>query len=158
MTPPFHPLIMRVGPERIERSQMILNMRRYQMETFSALMAICAGNSPVPGEFPSQRPVTRSFGVFFDLRLNKRLSKQSWGWWFETLSCPLWRHCDAYCQQDNQEWTSRKDKTNYNTFQHTHLNMSSVVKSSAIFFMFNELRYREKTSQTTKAFICSRVT
>ena len=50
------------------------------------------GNSPVPGEFPAQRPVTRSFDVFFDLRLNKRLSKQSWGWWFETLSGPLWRH------------------------------------------------------------------
>ena len=62
------------------------------METFSALLAIWAGNSPVPGEFPAQRPVTRSFDVFFDLRLNKRLSKQSWDWWFETLSCPLWRH------------------------------------------------------------------
>ena len=74
---------------------------RHQMETFSALLAICAGNSPgtagnspVPGEFPTQRPVTRSFDVFFDLRLNKRLSKQSWGWWFETLSHPLWRHCN----------------------------------------------------------------
>ena len=64
------------------------------METFSALLAICAGNSPAPGEFPAQRPVTRSFEVFFDLHLNKRLSKQSWGWWFETLSCPLWRHCN----------------------------------------------------------------
>ena len=50
------------------------------------------GNSPVPGEFPAQRPVTRSFDVFFDLHLNKRLSKQSWGWWFETLSRPFWRH------------------------------------------------------------------
>ena len=39
-----------------------------------------------PGEFPTQRPVTRSFGVFFDLDLNKRLSKQPWSWWFETLS------------------------------------------------------------------------
>ena len=66
------------------------------METFSALLAICAGNSPVPGEFPAQRPVTRSFHVFFDLRLNKPLSKQSWGWWFETLSRPLWRHCNDY--------------------------------------------------------------
>ena len=46
------------------------------------------------GEFPSQRPVTRSFDVFFDPRLNKWLSKQSWGWWFETSSCPLWRHCN----------------------------------------------------------------
>ena len=66
------------------------------METFSSLLAICAGNSPVPGEFPAQRPVTRSFDVFFDLRLNKRLSKQSWGWWFETLWRPLWRHRNDY--------------------------------------------------------------
>ena len=65
---------------------------RHQMETFCALLAICAGNSPVPGEFPTQKPVTRSFDVYFDLRPNKRLSKQSWGWWFETLSCSLWRH------------------------------------------------------------------
>ena len=50
---------------------------RHQMETFSALLAICAWNSPVPGEFPTQRPVTRSFDVYFDLRPNKRLSKQS---------------------------------------------------------------------------------
>ena len=48
---------------------------RHQMEIFSALLDLCAGNSPVNGEFPSQRPVTRSFDVFFDLRLNKRLSK-----------------------------------------------------------------------------------
>ena len=46
------------------------------METFPALLAICAGNSPAIGEFPTQRPATRSFEVFFDLRLNKRLSKQ----------------------------------------------------------------------------------
>ena len=68
---------------------------RHQMETFSALLAICAGNSPVPGEFPTQRPVTRSFDVYFDLRPNKRLSKQWWGWWFETQSCPLWCHRNA---------------------------------------------------------------
>ena len=49
-----------------------------------------------PRWIPAQRPVTRSFDVFFDLRLNKRLSKQSWGWWFETLSCPLWRHCNVH--------------------------------------------------------------
>ena len=45
------------------------------MEAFSALLAICAGNSPVPGEFPTQRPVTLSFDVSFDVRPNKRLSK-----------------------------------------------------------------------------------
>ena len=57
-----------------------------------ALLAICVGNSPVTGEFPAQRPVTRSVDVFFDLRLNERLSKQWWGWWFETPSRPLWCH------------------------------------------------------------------
>ena len=62
------------------------------METFSALLAICAGNSSVTGEFPAQRPVTQSFDVFFDLRPNKRLSKQSWGWWHESPSSSLWRH------------------------------------------------------------------
>ena len=65
------------------------------MEAFSALLAICAGNSPVPGEFPAQRPVTQSFDVFFDLRLNNRLSKQWWSGWFETLLRPLWRHRNA---------------------------------------------------------------
>ena len=44
------------------------------------------------GEFPAQRPVTRRFDIFFDMCLNKRLRKQSWGWWFETLSRQLWRH------------------------------------------------------------------
>ena len=64
----------------------------HQMETFSALLALCVGNSPVTGEFPTQRPVTRSFDVFYDLRLNEQLSKQSWGWGFETPSRPLCRH------------------------------------------------------------------
>ena len=68
---------------------------RHQMETFAALLAICAGNSPVSGEFPAQRPVTRSFDVFFDLRLKGRLSKHSWGWWLETPSWPLWRQSNV---------------------------------------------------------------
>ena len=66
------------------------------MKKFSALLAICVGNSPVPGEFPAQRPVTRNFDVFFDLCLNKPLSKQWWDWWFETQSCLLWCQCDEY--------------------------------------------------------------
>ena len=73
----------------------LLSRWRHQMETFSALLAICAGNSTVPGEFLTQRPVTRSFDVFFDLRLNKRLAKHLRGWWFETLSRPLWRQCNV---------------------------------------------------------------
>ena len=67
---------------------------RHQMVTFSAWLAICAGNSPAIGEFPAQRPVTRSFDVFCNLLLNKRLRKQSWRCWCETPSSPLWCHCN----------------------------------------------------------------
>ena len=57
--------------------------------------------SPVTGEFPSQKPVTRSFDVF-DLRMNKRLSKQPRRRWFDPPSLSLWRHCNEngeYCRQ-----------------------------------------------------------
>ena len=64
--------------------------------SISASLAIYAGNLPVTGEFPAQRPVTRSVDVFFDLLLNKRLRKQSWGWWFATPSRSLWRHCNDF--------------------------------------------------------------
>ena len=66
----------------------------HQMETFSALLAIC-GEFTGPREFPAQRPVTQSFDVFFDLHFNKQLSNQSWGWWFEMPSRPSWRHCNV---------------------------------------------------------------
>ena len=59
------------------------------METFSAQLAICAGNSAVPDEFPTQRPVTRSFDVFFDLRLN-------YGWINNPEAGDLRRYRDHY--------------------------------------------------------------
>ena len=49
---------------------------------------------PLSGEFPAQRPVTRSFDVLFDLRPNKWMKKQSWGCLFQMPSCSLWRHCN----------------------------------------------------------------
>ena len=66
-----------------------------------------------PVNSPHKGPVTRSFDVFFDLRQNKRLSKQWWDWWFETPPSPLWRHCNdlaqikacAWCHQ-TLTWTS----------------------------------------------------
>ena len=67
---------------------------RHLMVLFSALLALCEGNSPVTVEFPSQKPVRRSFDIFFDLCLSKRLSKQSWGWWFGTPLGSSWRHCN----------------------------------------------------------------
>ena len=72
------------------------------METFSVLLVISTVNSPVPVEFLTQMPVTLSFDVFFDLHLSKCLSKQSWGWWFETPSHPLWHQYNGslYYMQD----------------------------------------------------------
>ena len=66
---------------------------RHQIETFSRYWPFVWANHR------AQRPVTRSFDVSFDLRLNKRLRKLSWRWWFEALSRPLWRHCNVSCTQ-----------------------------------------------------------
>ena len=93
------------------------------METVSTLLAICAGNSPVPGEFPTQRPVTRGCDVFFDLRPDKRLSKQSRGWWFETPSHSLWRH------RNDQLW---------NMFPNTG-HPTSVLKEACIWTLTSEI-------------------
>ena len=82
------------------------------MEIFSALLAICAENSPVISEFPTQRPVTRNCDVFFDQRLNKRLNKQWWGWWFETPLRSLWWHCNVvdFREIDGQKETCADKK------------------------------------------------
>ena len=97
---------------------------RHQIEIFYALLTICAGNSSVVGKFPTQRPVMRSFDVFFNLRLNKQLSKQTWARWFETLSRPLWRHCNE-CIISIRGITVRLKKVGlcqnqYLSWKHTH--------------------------------------
>ena len=97
----------------LDTEKTFLTWWRHQMETFSALLAICAGNSPVTGEFPTQRPVTRFFDVYFDLRPKERLSKQSWGWWFETLSSPLWRH-------RNDHWPFGRESSGHQPTQTAH--------------------------------------
>ena len=94
---------------------------RHQMEIFFALLAICAGNSSVPGEFPTQRPVMRSFDAYFDLRPNKRLSKQSWGWWLEPPSRPLWRHRNNLYNEIFMESTKHKRSRQY---KHTSISQS----------------------------------
>ena len=68
---------------------------RHQMETFFALLALCAGNSPVPVNSPHKGQWRRALMFLFDLLLNKRLSKQPWGWWFETPPWLLWRQCNG---------------------------------------------------------------
>ena len=108
---------------------------RHQVETFSALLALCAGNSPVTGEFPAQRPVTRRFDVFFYLRLNKRLSKQSYGGWFETLSRSLWSHCNEMdyfyiCTDQMNVQKGRRGLVRY------HTSSTLNIVWNQIFFLF----------------------
>ena len=84
-------------------TQLLLELCFYMMTSsngniFRVTGPLC-GEFTGPGEFPTQRSVTRSFDVFFYLRLNKQLSKQPWGWWFETPSWPLWRQCNVICNQ-----------------------------------------------------------
>ena len=85
-----------------------------------------------PGEFPTQRPVTRSFDVFFDLRLNKRLSKQPRGWWFERQSWSLWRHGKS----DHRDWYSAQ--VGLSGVQSTRCRPAprhGQVKSSTLYFI-----------------------
>ena len=76
----------------------VLMMTSSNGNIFRVTGPLC-GEFTGPGEFRTQRPVTQSFDVFFDLRLNKRLSKQPWGWWFETPSWSLWRQCNVKTPQ-----------------------------------------------------------
>ena len=85
------------------------------METFFASLAPCVGNSPVNVEFPSQRSVTQSFDVFFDLRLDKPLSKQSIHRWFEMPLYSLWRHRNAH-----EIWWHKHKKTKQNKLAQIH--------------------------------------
>ena len=88
------------------------------MDTFSALLFF-VGNSPVTGEFPTQRPVTRSFEVFFDLRLNKCLSKQSRRRWFETPSRSL---CEILlCEYEYRDY-------------HLSYSISQITSSTGMFW------------------------
>ena len=95
--------------------------RRLQMDTFSALLALCEGNPPVPGGFPLQWPVTWSFDVFFDLRLDKRLSKQLRSQWFETPSRSLWRHSIFLYISYTLQRDYRMERDRYSWIQFTRI-------------------------------------
>ena len=121
---------------------------RHQMEAFYALLPICAGNSPMTGEFPAQSPVTRTFEAFFHLRLNTRLSEEWWGWWFETPSRPLWRHCDEVWSTSCREFYSvRPHKRPLSISLFCHLSLSGchcnikkkqLMRYIAKYFLYNE--------------------
>ena len=78
-----------------------------------------------PVNSPHKGPVTRSFDVFFDLRLNKWLSKQSWGWWFETPSCSLWRPCNEGNVASGEHIEAWSNTLCRRHFQRTSLNQNT---------------------------------
>ena len=80
----------------------VLMMTSSNGNFFRVTVSLC-GEFTGPGEFPAQRPVTRSFDVFFDLRLNKRLRKQPWS---ETPSWPLWRQCNVKSQCNVEKFSN----------------------------------------------------
>ena len=94
-----------------------------------------------PGEFPAQRPVTWSFDVFFDLRLNKRLSKQPWGWWFETPSWSLWRQCNV----------SSGNGLLSDTPNHYYLNQCWFIISKAVTFIWGKFPKTDLSHQLLKS-------
>ena len=109
---------------------------------------LLCGEFPGPGEFPAQWPVTRSFEVFFDLRPDKRLSKQSWGWWSETPSSSLWRHRNVVqktTQKHVVKWlnctsillrrgpSSNRNMSHFCTTYITYLDIWSYISGRCVF-------------------------
>ena len=115
---------------------------RHQMETFSALLVLCAVNSPVTGEFPPQRPVIWNFDVFY-LRLNKRLGKQSWGWWFETPSCWWWCHCNGDADVVNKYFQNAN--VSISTRHYGIMDWGSVLEPKCLSCIFLSQWFKNKT-------------
>ena len=102
---PFDDVIMQIpvyvrydhsSLNNLQRPEWVLTSHSFMTSSNGTIFRVTGplcGEFTGPGDFPTQRPVTRSFDVFFDLRLNKRLSKQPWGWWFETPPWSLWCQC-----------------------------------------------------------------
>ena len=86
---------------------------------FRVTCPLC-GELTGPGEFPAQRPVTQSFDVYFDRRLNKQLSKQPWGWWIETPSWLLWLRCNGMLYRISKTLRHGKNGNLQTTFPHEY--------------------------------------
>ena len=100
-----------------------------------------------PVEFPIQRPVTRSFDVFFDLRPKKRLSKQPWGWWFETLSWSLWRQCN---EMSWWPFLSLEVHPSSPHVDHGQIMVSEIIQKTPGGYEVNDLPSRASTVNTTR--------
>ena len=129
----------------------------HQMETFYALLAICAGNSLVTVESSTQRPMTGSFDVFFDLLVNKRLNKQSWGWRFDTPSRPLRRHYNPHTHTTTTTTRARTQLSRYNAcmqaclpyyvLTHTRVAFSPCLCCNLVIFDIDSCSYLKTVLQ-----------
>ena len=95
-------------------------------KNISALVALCEENPPISSRLLSQMPITRSFDVFFDLRQNKRLSKQLRRRWFKTSSRSLWSHCNVLSQT-----------LTYRRFSSTAVDISACMMNYNLLFYEN---------------------
>ena len=125
------------------QSMTLITLWRHQMETFSVLLALCEGNPPVASGFPSQRPMTRSFDVFFDQCLNKWLSKQSRRRWFETPSPSLYCHCNDRCPSPQTTNTAVQNNWKFTSKLGTsaELSMSLFGRWTILFSKWARLHY-----------------
>ena len=144
---------MQYSITRSDRQLLVYAWWRHQLETFSALLAICAGNSPITGEFPAQKQVTQSFDAFFDLRLNKRLSKQWWGWWFETPSSSLWGH------RNGEQTVPSMPNENHMKTHYIDVIMTTItsqITSITIVYLtvYSDANQRKHQSSALLAFVC----
>ena len=117
----------------IFREQCTAMMASSNGNIFRVTWPLC-GEFTGSGEFPTQRPVTRSLDVFFDLRLDKRLSKQPWGWWYETQSWSLWRHCNEVPVLSTKTWSSLcTGQAFYNT-ERRHVTKNNIGLKMLVFW------------------------
>ena len=102
---------------------------RHQMETFSALLALCTGNSAVTGEFPSQKPVTRSFD-FFSLIC-------AWmnGWVNNREAGDMRRHRDFGITY--REWENKKSQSYIMELQYISLSEQPGEKTESSYLGHN---------------------
>ena len=105
-------------------------------EDIFRITGLLCGEFTGPGEFPSQRPVAQSFHVSFDLRLDTRLCKQSWGWCFETPSGPLWHH-----RNEKQRFTQWVHYQNQSVNDNIHQNMIQglIIFTISLFVIYKML-------------------
>ena len=108
----------------------------HQRETFSALLALCEGNPQVISGFPSQRPVMQSFDVFFDVCLNKQLSKQSRYWWFEKafIITSLWWANEINIWKQGSFWVWANDRYLQVTFSNAFSSMKTLHENLICLF------------------------